>query len=103
MRKYILVYFMLLSHAAWAMFETGNDLLSICEDSDAFGQGACRGFIMGVSDMSQEQPWYCKPRDLSDRQLVNIIIQSLNEHPDDLYNKPHSLVQEAFLEAFPCK
>jgi hypothetical protein len=102
MRKYILVLLLLINQAVFAAFETGNDLLAYCESADAFGQGGCRGFIKGVSDISQEQSWYCKPKEIPDVQLVKVVVKSLNEHPEDLYNKPHVLVQEAFLESFPC-
>jgi len=102
MRKYILVLLIFISQIVPAAFETGNDLLSYCESTDAFGQGGCRGFIVGVSNISQEQSWYCKPNEITDVQLVKVVVKSLNQFPEDLYNKPHSLVQEALLESFPC-
>lgn len=85
----------------------GNVLLEQCESRDnSVYEGACYGFITGVYDTSDGKTWngktYCSPKGVTTGQLVKVVIKWLNEHPEALHNTAASLVQAAFLEAFPC-
>jgi len=89
----------------------GNKLLKACELEDAgisFEYGAnCSGYIVGVADASQGKSWdgfpYCKPAAVTRGQLVKIVTKWLNNHPEELHNAAHTLVQVALLNAFPCE
>jgi len=66
----------------------------------------CVGYIKGVADTSDGKSWegypYCIGGVITG-QLQKIVIKYMNEHPEDLHLAAYSLVQSAFLEAFPCE
>jgi len=89
------------------VYLTGNELLSNCENDDNYSRGACHGYIIAVSDVSQNKSWdgalYCVPNNATAGQLVKIVTKYLNKHPEKLHLTAHSLVQLALFVAFPCE
>ena len=87
-------------------YETGNQLLTLCESKGGSSEGVCIGYIEGVSDASEGKTWdgtpYCAPKGATNGQLVKIVTKYLNDHPEHLHLSAHSIVQQALLEAFPC-
>ncbi len=109
MKKWILLIALLVAQCVQAasVNYTGNELLAKCERGGA-SQALCRGYIMGVLDASKDdKTWegtpYCKPGSLTGGQLQKIVVKHFNERPADIHFTARSLVQNAFLEAFPCE
>ena len=77
---------------------TGNDLMQHCVASpDSF----CAGYIGGVIDTSHAL--FCFPPEATKRQIINITIVYLHDHPEKLHLFAPSLVIKAMRAAFPCK
>lgn len=77
---------------------TGNDLMRHCIDSpDSF----CAGYIGGVIDTSHAL--FCLPSEVTKREIINITIVFLRDHPDKLGLYAPNLIIKAMRTAFPCK
>lgn len=67
-------------------------------DLESFRDGFCRGMIEGVSSVS---PQVC----LDSRSLVQdvrIVLEYLQDHPEELNQRNTALVDKALSRAFPC-
>ena len=111
-------------------FDTGNDLLNACEAlvegpesiSNSSLQAKldwlsesefCYGYIRGVVEWNGYyekwlenvliKPIFCI-RDNQDEidQLVQIAIEYMNDHPEELQKKGIAILESAFSQAFPC-
>lgn len=81
-----------------ANLTNGNDLLQHCVTApDSF----CAGYVGGVIDTSHAL--FCFPPDATKRQIINITIIYLRDHPEKLHLFAPSLVIKAMRAAFPCK
>lgn len=81
-----------------ASLTTGNDLMQHCIAApDSF----CAGYIGGVIDTSHAM--FCFPPEATKRQIINITIMYLRDHPEKLGLFAPSLVIKAVRAAFPCK
>lgn len=81
-----------------ARLTTGNDLMQHCIAApDSF----CAGYIGGVVDTSHAM--FCFPPEVSKRQIINITIMYLHDHPKKLDLYAPSLVIKAIRAAFPCE
>ena len=81
-----------------ARLTTGNDLINHCIAApDSF----CAGYVGGVIDTSHAL--FCFPPEVSKRELINITIVYLSDHPDKLGLYAPNLVIKAMRVAFPCK
>ena len=77
---------------------TGNDLMQHCVAApDSF----CAGYIGGVIDTSHAL--FCFPHEVTKRQIINITIVYLRDHPKNLGLYAPNLVIKAMGAAFPCK
>jgi len=98
-------------------FNTGNELLELCEaylgDETAanIAKGnTCAGYVMGIADVhrafvgweAMEQRW-CLPENISASQLVRIVTKHLQENPQDLHTGAAYLVANDLSSAFPCE
>lgn len=88
-------------------FETGNDLLRECEDTSPFVQGACVGYIIGVSDLAsaalqKEGLAPCLPKSSDRRQLRDVVTKALKDEPSSRAQDASALTLAALLKAFPC-
>ena len=94
--------------SAATAWESGNDLLSKCEQEGDFFEGVCVGYILGIMDGHDalivwgelNEPTFCRPDGLSVRQVQAVVIKYLKEHPEDLHKVASSLVLTALTEAF---
>ena len=77
---------------------TGNDLMQHCT---AAPDDFCAGYIGGVIDTSHAL--FCFPPDASKKQIINITIMYLHDHPEKLHLFAPSLVIKAMRAAYPCK
>ena len=81
-----------------ARMTTGNDLLQRCIASpDTF----CAGYVGGVIDTSHAL--FCFSPEISKREIINITIMYLHDHPKMLDMYAPNLVIKAMRAAFPCK
>lgn len=81
-----------------ARLTTGNDLMQHCVASpDSF----CAGYIGGVVDTSHAL--FCFPPEPVKREIINITIMYLRDHPKRLGLYAPNLVIKAMQAAFPCK
>jgi len=81
-----------------ASLTTGNDLMQHCITApDSF----CAGYIGGVVDTSHAL--FCFPPEVDKREIINITIMYLRDHPKKLGLYAPNLVIKAMRAAFPCK
>ena len=81
-----------------ARLTTGNDLMQHCIAApDSF----CAGYVGGVIDTSHAM--FCFPSEVTKRQIINITIMYLRDHPKKLGLYAPNLVIKAMRAAFPCK
>lgn len=77
---------------------TGNDLMQRCIAApDSF----CAGYIGGVVDTSHAL--FCVPPEVGKREIINMTIMYLRDHPKKLGLYAPNLVIHAMGAAFPCK
>ena len=78
-------------------FQTGNDLYKSCT-TDAVGLLACSYYIQGVSDEltsfqdAIKHPVACIPSTATPRQLIDITVKHLREHPETRSYSAGSLI-----------
>lgn len=88
----------LISGSVQARLTTGADLMQHCITApDNF----CAGYIGGVIDTSHAL--FCFPADINKRDIINITIMYLRDHPEKLELYAPNLVIRAMREAFPCR
>ena len=81
-----------------ARLTTGSELMQHCLSApDNF----CGGYIGGVIDTSHAL--FCFPSAVSKRQIINITIMYLRDHPEKLDLYAPGLVIRAMRDAFPCR
>ena len=90
-------------------FLNGSKLLGWCESDSLHDQGACSGYVAGLSDITSTyegsgllDPLYCHPEGVTVGQLKKVVIKGLNERPEILHEGAAGLVAVAFMKAFPC-
>ncbi len=71
----------------------------------------CVGYISGINDLHAsfvssvscfDPPKYCAPQPADSKQLVEIIVRFLTDHPEDLQFHGSDIILVALKEAFPC-
>jgi hypothetical protein len=89
---------------------TGHLLLKICRGGNAGQIGYCLGYISGISDgittlqMLKPPNWtpICKPDWLTDRQLRDVVVKYLVDHPEERHEPISLLTVLAMRSAWPC-
>ena len=88
----------------------GNRLLDFCERTitsveDAGAHIACRNYVIGVVDGFRLSPGGFKllvlPDGASGKQLDDIVVKYLKEHPERRHEPGAALILSALLDAFP--
>jgi hypothetical protein len=86
-------------------FMTGNELLSVCDSSS----DACTAYVMGVVDMGvlaqlfgQSPLAICVPHGVIAKQVEDIVIRSVREHPQNQQAGAASLILFALRQTWPC-
>lgn len=89
--------------------ESGNDLLSWCDDEPGFGSGICNGFITGVTygiqadrALSKRSMPFCTRDGVSRGQIKDVVIAFIKAHPSVRDQSAAGLIEFAMIEAFPC-
>lgn len=95
---------------------SGNELLGYCAESlkpegdptwNQLGSGLCIGYVGAITDVStfSDNPLYrrvCPPAAVTTGQLVRVVYNWLEDHPERLHEASIFLVIEATRDAFPC-
>ncbi|PYY69969.1 hypothetical protein CRX42_13770 [Pseudomonas jessenii] len=105
--------------AAEASYD-GNELLGQCQqyikaadkerNYDPIAAGLCLGFIHGVDetvtylrgDLAKDAK-FCTPKDITNGQVVRIVVKYLKDNPKLLHKSRGALVWLALNDAYPCK
>ena len=126
MRKYAAILAVLVASPLSAEPLTGNELLTICEQTDQLAQqGFCTGYILGALEgikwgvsmplflMGQKTNeadsngdvllGYCMPGEATLGQQRDVVIQFLMQNPSTRHGSARSLIQDAYKAAFPCR
>lgn len=88
---------------------TGVFLLEVCKDGTTYGVagGLCAGLIGGVIDMHNlffhDNPIYCAPAEMTNKQAMLVVEKYLSDHPERLHEARAVLILDALKHAFPCK
>ncbi len=106
-----ILFFLVISTPAQAI--TGSLLLEACENGAAeqvetwtMDLGFCVGRIGGAVDglhLFDRNHVFCLPKGVETKQQQRVVIQYLQENPQELHNWDISLIINAMAEAFPCK
>jgi glycosyltransferase involved in cell wall biosynthesis len=79
--------------------QRGTGLLSTCQDDSIFFKGVCRGYVLGVTDTSTG---VCVPPGVNVKQIVDLIVQYLEQHPSTRQDFSYQLILRALHETWPC-
>jgi hypothetical protein len=89
---------------ATTSFKNGTQLYQACTAaSDPQNMSFCIGYVMGVSDSLQSLHLTCSSKEVTGRQVIDLVVSYLRDHPDA---RQYVAAQEATLalvKAFPCK
>ncbi len=88
---------------------TGNLFLKICRGGTA-RRGYCLGYFAGISDgittlqLLKPQHWtpICKPDQMTDSQLRDVVVKYLDDHPEERHEPISLLTVLAMRSAWPC-
>ncbi len=79
---------------------TGNDLLERCESKDAYGNGICLGYVEAIRDaflIGSETPPFATPVEVTNQQLVDVVVKYLKDHPQRRHLQAAFLAREAYV------
>lgn len=107
----VLVAIAALAHSASAQARqpSGNDMLPGCQDYAAgrvtVGSGECTGYFDSVRRAMGELPTVgvCVPDGVVQRQMAQVVVKYLNDHPERLQMEMDLLALAAFRLAWPCR
>lgn len=96
---------MMLAPAAWAQRESnvnGSKLLSLCT---AATPANCDAYLSGAADAmaAAANTAACIPVAVTGRQLRDVVLKYLHDHPRDLQLKAGTLTTRAYAGAFACR
>jgi hypothetical protein len=84
-------------------FKNGTELYQACTVSDSVHTSFCIGYVMGVSDSLQSLHLTCSPKQATGRQVTDLVVSYLRDHPDARQYVAAQEVTLALVKAFPCK
>jgi hypothetical protein len=98
--------------SAQATFFDGNELWTYCNNrfSSEGNAAMCTAYILGVVDAAQQAQANSPgssctlkiPENVSGRQIADIVVKALEQHPENRPNSAPSIVLSAVVDAFPC-
>ena len=101
---------LVLAGEARARAITGNELFETCEDTNGVGELRCVEYIRGVADMmvlvrtyGSTLPLPCLPGNVHIKQLRDIAVRWLEQHPETRHESALGEIWLAFRDAFPCE
>lgn len=90
-------------------FYDGHKLLTMCQATADFDKGRCLGFVVAVSDRGMAvitgapDPGVCLEKNVTDGQVMTIVVRYLRENPDKLHWAAWTLALNALIAVFPCE
>lgn len=89
---------------------SGNAFLRVCErplpEKGYFLEGACKAYIVGVSDgvamIETDSPPFCFSPDVENNQKYSVVAKYLKNHPEKAHLQTRHFIVEAMVNAFPC-
>jgi len=77
-------------------------------DAQLYGLGNfCAGIVMGLAsigkDLSRPEWQFCAPTTTNAQQLVRVVVDFIEAHPDRMHGDFKQLTLEAFHNAWPCE
>ena len=91
------------STPAFPALDSGKTLWDSCNDPDASKQSYCLGYVAGVSDVLVGMHIVCIGEHASVRQIADVVVQYLREHPGRRNMDADDLTATALALAYPCK
>jgi hypothetical protein len=88
---------------AFGQFRTGNDLYAKCTASAGPERTECIGIVIGLADAFVYDEKTCPPDGITVRQVEDLIVKYLRDHPELRHHSAPSLARTALQQAFPCK
>ena len=91
------------------IFQSGNKLYQICQSKDAFPDGFCLGYVIGIADAltgpskGYRGRTFCIPVGSIQNQIEDAVKTWLGSNPDKRHINAPDLVAWALSEAFPCR
>ena len=106
MRWYAILLIPLLFIAQPAVAYDGNDLLKWADDyekqGNIFYQGVFSGYVSAIRDYHESYGHLCIRGSTQNRQLLDITVRYLKNHPEARDAPAHILVYTALQEVYPC-
>ncbi len=111
--RQLLLVLLLVSPLAQGGFYFGNEMLDRCkayiDKTNAAKGNVCAGYVTGIVDSHETlTDWgsvgkeFCLPEGVDTEQLARVALKHLESHPEKLHLTAHSLIINAFIQAFPC-
>jgi hypothetical protein len=100
-----------LAQLSVASAQSGNDMLTPCKqfvNGEAFGfrEGLCAGAVTSLNFISSIYPpqhRFCAPVEVTNNQLVRVVVAFMEANPARLHEDYRSLAMQALRQAWPCK
>jgi hypothetical protein len=86
-------------------FQSGNKLFEYCNNTNI---SFCLGYIQGITDAMAGSDLVfgyraCIPSELAGRQVIDISVKFMRDHPAGRHAPAASIVAAALTEAYPCQ
>ncbi len=91
------------------IFQSGNKLYQLCQSKNAFPDGFCLGYVVGIADAltgpkkGYRGRTFCVPVGSIQHQIEDAVKTWLGNNPDKRHINAPDLVAWALSEAFPCR
>jgi hypothetical protein len=80
----------------------GEELYMRCKEANGEKWGYCTGFADGVAHFLNAEHSICLPDTTTSKQIRDVAVKFLQEHPELRSDNGYGLVGRALTEAFPC-
>ena len=87
----------------------GKELMARCGSQRIDEVNTCVGYLAGIADSDRAAPaWrstkslFCIPQGVTTGQLRKVLLDYVEQHPEQMEFNAAILVGNAFIEAFPC-
>jgi Rap1a immunity proteins len=64
--------------------------------------GMCAGQVVGISVMLNHEPMACIPKEITNAQLVRVVVASIEKLPATMHENFSALASAAIVDAWPC-
>jgi len=104
---------LLIASPAWAG-QSGKEFLDLCDQTDAWSDGYCIGYVAGAGEMLDgllledsvratfDGKVFCLPDDVTKGRVRDRVLGFLREHPDIFDLEMTSITWAALIENYPC-